>query len=225
MSHELTSAGYVLTACTLALCLQLISALLAGRFLLHHDETPLSAVWPGVRCLVLLFPLHAGLLAWLNLPWMTLLFFIICDAFLSLFIFLDTASRCLPRCFTVIFCLTGAAYRFMVLPGSLLPATFTALVVFFALRILHMLAYRRGGSAQFGLGDVYLMAGLGMWFSFPDVLWLIIAAAVSGGLFLLVRQRQHPVQWQTNVNYRSVPFAPFLCGLAVVAQILILSRF
>lgn len=34
-----------------------------------------------------------------------------------------------------------------------------------------------------GLGDVYLMAGLGMWFSFPAVLWVISGAAVSGGLF------------------------------------------
>ncbi|WP_037390517.1 hypothetical protein, partial [Serratia symbiotica] len=64
------------------------------------------------------------------------------------------------------------------------------------------------------------MAGLGMWFSFPAVLWIISGAAVSGGIFLLERRLRHRIRWQENVNYRSAPFAPFLCGVAVIALLL-----
>lgn len=63
------------------------------------------------------------------------------------------------------------------------PALLTALSVFGVLRGLRTLAYRRDSGAQFGLGDVYLMAGLGLWFSFPAVLWVISGAAIAGGLF------------------------------------------
>lgn len=140
-------------------------------------------------------------------------------AFLALFIYLDTASRCLPRCFTLAFGLTGAVWRFLLSPESVLPALLTALSLFGVLWALRTLAYRRDGGAQCGLGDVYLMAGLGMWFSFPAVLWVISGAAVSGGLFLLARRSRHPMQWQENVNYRSAPFAPFLCGVAATAHV------
>ncbi|MDR5617840.1 A24 family peptidase [Arsenophonus sp.] len=142
-------------------------------------------------------------------------------AFLALFIYLDAASRCLPRCFTLAFGLTGAVFRFLLYQETVLLALFTALSLFGVLWGLRTLAYRRDGHAQFGLGDVYLMAGLGMWFSFPTVLWVISGAAVSGGIFLLARRLRHPMQWKKNVNYRSAPFAPFLCGTAAVIKFFI----
>ncbi|QBY46506.1 hypothetical protein ArsFIN_51170 (plasmid) [Arsenophonus nasoniae] len=98
-------------------------------------------------------------------------------------------------------------------------ALLAALIIFGVLLGLRTFAYRRDGYAQFGLGDVYLMAGLGMWFSFPAVLWVISGAAVSGGIFLLARRSRHPMQWQENVTYRSAPFAPFLCGVAAITQV------
>lgn len=139
-------------------------------------------------------------------------------AFLALLIYLDAASRCLPRCFTLAFGLTGALFRFLLYQETVLLALLAALSVFGVLWGLRTLAYRRDGHAQFGLGDVYLMAGLGTWFSFPAVLWVISDAAVSGGLFLLARKLRHPMLWQENVTYRSAPFAPFLCGVATITH-------
>lgn len=115
--------------------------------------------------------------------------------------------------------MTGAVFRLLLSPESVLTALLAALSVFGVLWGLRTLSYRRDGYAQFGLGDVYLMAGLGMWLSFPAVLWVISGAAVLGGLFLLARRSRHPMQWQENVNYRSAPFAPFLCGVAVIAYV------
>lgn len=202
-----------------AIILQSSVVIVARHFLDVHHEHPLSAIgrlvtvtrviFTGLSFLSVMFSTSAlhGLLA--------LVFF----AFLALFIYLDTASRCLPRCFTLAFGLTGAALRFLLSPESVLPALLTALSVFVVFWGLRTLAYRRDGYAQFVLSDVYLMAGLGMWLSFPTVFWVISGAAVSGGLFLLARRSLHPVQWQKNDNYRSAPFAPFLCGAAAIAYV------
>lgn len=38
-------------------------------------------------------------------------------------------------------------------------------------------------------------------------------------LFLLARRLRRPMQWQENINYRSVAFAPFLCGVATIAYV------
>ncbi|EFW11302.1 putative conjugative transfer prepilin peptidase PilU, partial [Serratia symbiotica str. Tucson] len=77
-------------------------------------------------------------------------------AYLALFTYLDAASRCLPRCFTLAFGMTGAVFRLLLSPESVLTALLAALIVFGVLWGLRTLAYRRDGYAQFGLGDVYL---------------------------------------------------------------------
>lgn len=192
--------------------------IVARRFLDFHQERPLSAIgmmvpviWvisTGLSFLSVILapsPLHG-------------FFSLVFLAFLALFIYLDAASRCLPRCFTLAFGMTGAVFRLLLSLESVLPALLTALSVFGVLWGLRTLAYRRDGYTQFGLGDVYLMAGLGMWFSFPTVLGIISSAAVSGGLFLLARKLRHPMLWQENVTYRSAPFAPFLCGVATITH-------
>lgn len=124
-------------------------------------------------------------------------------------------SGCRQSMLTALF---YAVFRLLLSPESVLTALLAALSVFGVLWGLRTLAYRRDGDAQFGLGDVYLMAGLGMWFSFPEVLWIISGAAISGGPFLLARRLRHPMLWQENVNYRSAPFAPFLCGVAAITH-------
>ncbi len=203
-----------------AIIVQSSVVIIARHFLDVHHEHPLSDIGSSVIVTHIIFTaltFVSTLLAPSALQGLLTLFFL---AFLSLFIYLDAASRCLPRCFTLAFGLTGAVWHFLLYPETMLPALLTALSLFGVLWALRTLAYRRDGGAQCGLGDVYLMAGLGMWFSFPTVFWVISGAAVSGGLFLLARRSLHPVQWQENVNYRSVAFAPFLCGVAAIALFL-----
>lgn len=202
-----------------AIIVQSSVVIVARQFLDFHHERPLSAIGRMVMVTGVIFIGLSFLSAMFSPSALQGLFALVFLAFLSLFIYLDTASRCLPRCFTLAFGVTGAVWRFLLSPESVLPALLTALTLFGVLWGLRTLAYRRDGYAQCGLGDVYLMAGLGMWFCFPSVLWVISGAAVSGGIFLLARRSRHPMQWQENVNYRSAPFAPFLCGVAAISHV------
>lgn len=186
----------------------------ARHFLDVHHERPLSAIGRMVTVTYVIFTGLTFLSVMLAPSPLQGIFSLLFLAYLALFTYLDAASRCLPRCFTLAFGLTGAVFRFLLYQETVLLALFTALSLFGVLWALRTLAYRRDGYAQCGLGDVYLMAGLGLWFSFPAVLWVISGAAIAGGLFLLARRLRHPIQWQKNVNYRSAPFAPFLCGVA-----------
>ncbi|PAV04681.1 hypothetical protein CBG25_06865 [Arsenophonus sp. ENCA] len=199
--------------------------IVARHFLDVHQERPLSTIGRIVKVTGVIFTgltFLSTILASSPLHGAAAIVFL---AFLALFIYLDAASRCLPRCFTLAFGLTGAVWRFILSPESGLTALLTALSLFGVLWGLRTLAYRRDDRAQFGLGDVYLMAGLGLWFSFPAVLWVISGAAVSGGLFLLARRLRHPIRWQENVNYRSAPFAPFLCGVAAIDHFWLMGNY
>lgn len=202
-----------------AIIVQSSVVIVARQFLDFHHERPLSAIGISVIVTQVIFTGLTFVSTLLAPSALQGLFALVFLAFLALFTYLDAASRCLPRCFTLVFGVTGAVWRFLLSPESVLPALLTALSLFGVLWALRTLAYRRDGGAQCGLGDVYLMAGLGMWFSFPAVLWVISGAAVSGGLFLLARRSRRPMQWQKNDNYRSAPFAPFLCGAAAIAYV------
>lgn len=207
----------------MGLCAAIVQSsvvIVARRFLDFHQERPLSAIGRLVTVTSMIFTGLTFLSTMLAPSPLQGLFSLVFLSFLALFIYLDAASRCLLRCFTLAFGLTGAVFRLLLSPESVLTALLAALCLFGVLWGLRTLAYRRDGYAQFGLGDVYLMAGLGMWFSFPVVLWIISGGAVSGGLFLLARRLHCPIQWQENVNYRSAPFAPFLCVVAAIALFL-----
>lgn len=204
----------------LGLCAVIVQSsvvIVARHFLNFHQECPLSDIGRLVTVTSMIFTGLTFLSTMLVPSPLQGIFYLLSLAFLSLFIYLDAASLCLPRCFTLAFGMTGAVFRFLLSPESVLPALLTTLSVFGVIWGLRNFAYRRDGHAQFGLGDVYLMAGLGMWFSFTAVLWVISASAVSGGLFLLARKHRSPIQWQQNIHYRSAPFAPFSCGVAAIA--------
>jgi len=202
-----------------AVLMQSVVVIVSRHFLEVHHERPLSAIGRMVIVTRVMLTGLSFLSALLSPSALQGLFSLVFLAFLSLFIYLDAASRCLPRCFTLAFGVTGAVWRFLLSPESGLPAMVTALSVFGVLWALRTLSYRRDERTQLGLGDVYLMAGLGMWFSFPAVVWVISASAVSGGVFLLARRLRHPLQWKENVHDRSVPFAPFLCGVSAMAHV------
>lgn len=180
----------------LGLCAVIVQSgvvIIARRFLDFHQERSLSAIGQMVRVTGVIFTgltFLSTILAPSPLHGAAAIVFL---AFLALFIYLDAASRCLPRCFTLSFGLTGAVWRFILSPESGLTALLTALSVFGVLWALRTLAYRRDDRAQFGLGDVYLTAGLGLCFSFPAVLWVISGAAIAGGIFCW--QEDHAIQF------------------------------
>lgn len=170
----------------LGLCAVIVQSsviIVARQFLDFHQERPLSAIGRMVTITYVIFTGLTFLSTMLAPSPLQGLFSLVFLAFLTLFIYLDAASRCLPRCFTLAFGLTGAVFRLLLSPESVLTALLAALSVFGVLWGLRILAYRCDGYTQFGLGNVYLMAKLGMWFSFPAVLWIISGAAVSGGIF------------------------------------------
>lgn len=199
-----------------ALIVQSAVIIVASKFLNFHRERPLSAIGKPVMVTWVISTLLSTLSAILAPSTSHGLFSLVFFAFLALFIYLDAASRCLPRCFTLAFGLTGAIFRFLLSSESGLTATLTAFIVFSVLWLIRTFAYWYAGCAQFGLGDVYLMAGLGMWFSFPVVLWVIIGAVFLAGIYLLVRRLRYPKRWQQDVDFRLLPFAPFLCSVATL---------
>lgn len=202
----------------LSIFLQGAAVVIAKRFLDKHQEQPLSTLGNFLPVIVGVFTLLSFMSA-LGCPTIThTLFSLIFYAFLALFFYLDAASRCLPRCFTLAFGLIGFGFRVLLSPESVLTILLTALSLFGVLFGLRALAHHKDGHPKFGLGDVYLMAGLGMWFSSPAIFWIILGAVFLAGIVLLVRKLRHPIQWQQNVDYRSAPFAPFLCGVAAITH-------
>ncbi|WP_036768524.1 prepilin peptidase [Photorhabdus australis] len=214
MNYWQTTFGYIVLAGILSIQWQLLAAYVARRFLSMYNESPLSSVWPFVKYVIPMFTLFSVMMAWNEISLIHLLFFIICSGFLSLFIFLDSASRCLPQCFTVTFWLIGTVYRSLIHPDTLFFTTFTSLILFGVLWYVRA-AYNQWAEQElFGLGDVYLITGLGMWFSMLFLFWIIGIAAVIGTLFLLIKKIRDPLRWQEQAAYRTAPFAPFLCGVA-----------
>lgn len=198
----------------LGLCAVIVQSsmvIVARHFLDVHHERPLSDISRMITVTYVIFTgltFLSTLLAPSPLQGIFSLFFL---AFLALFLYLDAASRCLPRCFTLAFGLTGAIFRFFLYQETVLLALLTALIIFGVLWGLQTFAYRRDGHAQFGLGDVYLTAGLGMWFSFQlfsvsSVVPLFqgkffcwqedYAIRCSGKKTSLIVQRRFYVEWQ-----------------------------
>ncbi|WGO82234.1 prepilin peptidase [Arsenophonus apicola] len=197
----------------LSIFLQGAAVVIAKRFLDKHQEQPLSTLGNFLPVIVGVFTLLSFMSA-LGCPTIThTLFSLIFYAFLALFFYLDAASRCLPRCFTLAFGLIGFGFRVLLSPESVLTILLTALSLFGVLFGLRALAHHKDGHQKFGLGDVYLMAGLGVWLSLPIVLWVIIGAVFLAGFVLLARRLGYPKRWQQDDDFRYLPFAPFLCSV------------
>jgi prepilin signal peptidase PulO-like enzyme (type II secretory pathway) len=197
----------------LSIFLQGAAVVIAKRFLDKHQEQPLSTLGNFLPVIGGVFTLLSFMSA-LGCPTIThTLFSLIFYAFLALFFYLDATSRCLPRCFTLAFGLIGISFRFLLYQETVLLALLSALSVFGMLWGLRTLTFRQDGHAKFGLGDIYLMAGLGVWLSLPIVLWVIIGAVFLAGFVLLARRLGYPKRWQQDDDFRYLPFAPFLCSV------------
>lgn len=138
----------------LALCAVIVKSgvvVVARHFLDVHHERSLSAIGRKVIVTHVIFTGLSFLSAMFATSALQGLFALVFLAFLSLFIYLDAASRCLPRCFTLAFGLTGGVWHFLLYPETVLPALLTALSIFCVIWGLRTLTYRRDGGAQCGL--------------------------------------------------------------------------
>ena len=196
----------------LSIFLQGATVVIAKRFLDKHQEQPLSTLGNFLPVIEGVFTLLSFMSA-LGCPTVThTLFSLVFYAFLALFFYLDAASRCLPRCFTLAFGLIGFGFRFLLSPESVLPALLTELILFGVLFGLRALAHHKDGHTKFGLGDVYLIP-------LPIVLWVIIGAVFLAGIVLLVRRLWYPKRWQQDDDFRRLPFAPFLCSVTAFYEL------
>lgn len=66
------------------------------------------------------------------------------------------------------------------------------------------------GAHGLGLGDVKLMAGIGLWCGAIGTVWVVLAAALAGmaSLVLLSLHRRKPL---SGLGQSAVAFGPFLC--------------
>jgi general secretion pathway protein O len=136
--------------------------------------------------------------------------------FLLLFIVCDSERHWLPRCFTLAFFVTGMACQLLLQPSRVWLAVLAAAALWTGLVIFRTCVNRRSNADVFGLGDVYLIAGLTAWFSVSAVLEIISVAAGLAMLLLWVKKHRSPSRWRHHQEYRGVPFAPFLCGVTAV---------
>ncbi|MBT2132696.1 prepilin peptidase [Aliiroseovarius lamellibrachiae] len=80
-------------------------------------------------------------------------------------------------------------------------------VLFYAVRIGHFLFRKAHG---LGLGDVKLIAGIGLWCGLLDTITVVLGAALAGILVLLL-PRIMPGKRHAPPNQLMVAFGPYLC--------------
>lgn len=113
--------------------------------------------------------------------------------------------------------LSGAAWLFFV-PNDSLPDHFAGLILWplLTLALAQGYAFLRGWTGM-GLGDVKLLAGIGLWAGFQATVWVVLTASLAGIgtlIFLALLRRQQ----LSEVGTSGLAFGPFLClcGWAVI---------
>lgn len=124
---------------------------------------------------------------------------------------LDLARFWLPFAFTAPMAITGAVFSLVLIPdrgASQLVAE--GLCLFFPLLLIRQIAARFAGHEMFGLGDIWLITALVMWYPLQDVLLVTLLA-------LLIAL---PAAWRQ----RYLPFGPFLCLFAALPAFISLQE-
>lgn len=199
---------------------QVLSLYSAERFIKAYDPHYSLA---SRCCYVLLIPVFS-VLAVLSMPKdmkiINMLFSSGLYGFLSLFIILDVERNWLPKSFTLIFIITGFFYRTIDLDSEWWSVTAMSCLLFMGLYLFRACINRRAGGEVFGLGDIYLIVGLSVWFSVITSLKITIIATIIAIVFILLKKYSFPSRWYRYHECRGAPFSPFLCGVAAVWGIL-----
>jgi len=133
---------------------------------------------------------------------------------LVLLALIDVRTRLLPDALTLPLLWTGLGLallgRGLVMLPEALAATMIAYVSLWLLTWLFLILRGRDGM---GGGDVKLLAAIGAWIGWPDVLFVLLCASVTGILTALAAARGRHLGAQH-------PFGPHLAGAAIVWMIL-----
>ena len=124
-------------------------------------------------------------------------------AFLTLMACIDLLSFLLPRLYTVTFIFSGLLYQAW--NNNILSGLFCAILMFFIMLFVRLYFAYKNGTESFGMGDVLLIAGTGVWFPTPEIACSIVFIAVIGGIIFFTLGG-------LNKQKKYIPFGPFLCG-------------
>ena len=130
------------------------------------------------------------------------LFMTIMTGCMTLMTLTDAASCRLPRPFTIMYLISGSAFRLW--QGDWLTGLCSAGFWFLLLLLFRQYTSYRRKTETIGLGDVFLIAGIAIWSPPGDIPW-IVATAAGGALLYLWCNRQRRIT-------RELPFGPFLCA-------------
>lgn len=191
-------------------------AIVANLFLIKHNERPLKYVWSNVKLMIPYSMLIMFVFLLKSPPLVNSLLLIIVYGFFSLFLYLDYASRCLPKCFTVIFISIGLLANCLLYPECFLYTFLYLVVTFLFLHALRFIFTYVSGSESMGKGDIYLISGLTVWFDYTIAIEIVLASSVFGALILIIKKYQNPLQWNKQYSYRTVPFAPFVSVISML---------
>lgn len=146
------------------------------------------------------------------IPWRHALQGLLVGAWCLILAALDLARYWLPFRFTASMALAGAAWSLFIQPDRIpVQLLMEGLCTFGFLLLFRMVANRVSHEEGFGLGDVWLITALVMWFPLVSVT-LVITLALLAALAVSVLTRQ-----------ACLPFGPFLCLFAVLPALISLE--
>lgn len=189
----------------------------ASDFIAEIEGNP-PALLPLSTLLVLLFSFITSLLAvrggTQNLAGLLIFRDTVLCSWCVVFTQLDLARRWLPLRFTNSFIISGLLYT--VLPLTEIPlwvAVCDGLEMYGVLLLFRCWANRHGNE-QFGLGDVYLLAGFSVWLTLP------VTIVITLGALGLIMMQQLAVMAGWWVKQPEIPFAPYFCLCVSIAVLL-----
>lgn len=206
---------YALITLFLSMMVNYSMSFLAERFLSRNNENSLNNVWGKIKFVIPYSSVIIFLTMFNNLKLCSVFFLVVFHGFLVLFVFLDSASRCLPRNYTFSFIGVGVIYHFSSLDRDFLGVAFIFICSLFVLHAVRVLTKYINGFECMGKGDIYLISGLVVWFDFYISVVVIIISLLLSSVFLLLRKYRNPICWAEQSNYRTIPFAPFVCVIAM----------
>jgi prepilin signal peptidase PulO-like enzyme (type II secretory pathway) len=219
---------YVISGLFFSLFFQFLAVYLAEKFIASQENIDYGlkihrythAGWdimPFIVTYFIILPLYP-IFAVAGYSVMTMFFYCLFYGFLTLFTVLDVERHWLPQRFTLAFIICGGIYGYVAQPEHIVQLMMSAGVLWLVFWSFRAVAMRRNGDETFGLGDVYLIAGLTLWLSWLTTLYVMIIAASMAITFLWIKR-----YWFRSVA-RGVPFGPFLCAVAAIVAILPISR-
>lgn len=195
-----------------AFCFQLIMIKITWRYIKKHDSCKNNISF-GFYHLSWLCPVIAMgaifVLSSNQYPFSQLFFMVLFYGILTTLTCIDSILFLLPRVFTLLLLITGIVARFFNNIESLYSGLLNSAFFFFCGISVRYFYAKRKGFESFGLGDVFLMAGTGMWFSFDCAWYAVVIASVLGIVFSYLK----------GVD-TYIPFGPFLCsGMVIISLV------